>query len=148
MGFLDSALDFLKGLSEVAAPYIPQIPLPPTGPQSTDPTQAPAVEAGVVQVARRILPELAAGGAGALLGGYFGGGNGALVPRAGGVIIAGTTPGLYHTTAVGRRLPNRISFAQDESGRADFFVHAGNPTQWSRISFKKSKPRHHHHRPY
>ncbi len=95
-----------------------------------------------------------------ILGGFANllgvGGNGAVaVPgapgRSRGIQIGGACPGLYHSTPMGRRVPNKVTFMQDpESQRADFYVHAGDPTAWSRVTIKKrhrhGQPR--HHRPY
>ncbi len=68
--------------------------------------------------------------------------------RVGAMRIAGTCPGLFHTTPSGQRRANRVSLAADETGTMGFFVDAGRPTAWSKVSLKKSRPRHHHHRPY
>ncbi len=69
-----------------------------------------------------------------------------LAPSVGAMRIAGTAPGFFHNTPTGQRRPNRVTLAADETGRMAFFVDAGRPTAWSKVSLKKSRPRHHHHR--
>lgn len=56
----------------------------------------------------------------------------------------------HHSTPTGQRRPNKVSLIQDPvSGESAFFVHAGQPTAWSKVTIKK--PRrchgHHHHHP-
>ncbi len=64
-------------------------------------------------------------------------------PIPGGIAL-GRGQGLFHTTPAGFRLPNRITLVKDDdSNKLAFFVDAGVPDRWSKISYKKS--RHHHH---
>ncbi len=152
MGFLESFEGLLQTGADIARDLglIPGIPPPvgtipgPLGPPLGAPVSTQAGVAGTIG-------KVAIGAATALelseLFNMGGNGNGNGNGKAGGVVIAGNAPGFYHTTDSGKRYPNRISFAQDDSGRSDFFVYAGNPTAWSKVTLKKSRPRHHHHRP-
>jgi hypothetical protein len=64
-------------------------------------------------------------------------------PIPGGVAL-GQGQGMFHTTPSGYRMPNRITLVKDaDSNKLGFFVDAGTPKTWSKISFKKH--RHHHH---
>ncbi len=72
-------------------------------------------------------------------------GGGAVTPgvpggKVGSVFVDG---GLFHTTPTGQRRPNTASLMVDPiSGAPGFFLHAGNPSGWSKWSRKR--PRHHH----
>jgi len=100
----------------------------------------PVLQAGINPSALiKLAKDLLIGGIGGAAGvGLVGGMNGG---------ISGSAS-LYHTTPMGNRRPNRMSLQADpESGRMDFFVYAGIPTAWSKITLKKphrhGHPRHH-----
>ena len=77
----------------------------------------------------------AAGAAGVdLIQNFFGG-----APRARpscGVFMNGST---FHQTPSGKVVPNRVSALEDGEGGLAFFVHAGCPTAWSKVSLKKAR---------
>lgn len=81
--------------------------------------------------------------------------GGALIPGAGpifpqvsvrGIRIAGSAPGLFHTTPAGFRRPNRVTLVADPvSGNMAFMVDAGTPKTWSKVTIKSPHRHHHHH---
>ncbi len=94
--------------------------------------------------------ELIAAGVDAVTAFFGGNGNGNGLEAIGrrGIRLAGPSPGLYHSTRTGRRVPNNIALAQDpESERVDFFVFAGDPTHFKKIGKYPRARRHHHHPP-
>lgn len=158
VGFLDSLSDFIGVLGEAVPiaqqvgllppppPLIGTVPGPIAGPGQFG---VPDVEfVGVGGALARQLPGVVGGVLGGELVERFFGGGSAMEPTVGGIRVAGRCEGLFHTTPTGKRLPNRISLVTDPSGAAAFMVNAGRPLTWSKISLKKSRPRHHHHRPY
>jgi len=157
VGFLDDILTTIERSVPIARDLglIPQAQLPvivnaggfPSGPGQTgvpvvDFAGLPAIIPPLVRQIPGVLGGLAAG---ELLEGFFGGNGGA--SRVGGIMRAGRCDGVFHTTPTGKRLPNRVSLVEDGSGAMAFMVNAGRPLTWSKISLKKSSPRHHHHRP-
>ncbi len=101
---------------------------------------------------RESLPEIGPGPGAALLAD---GANGAVAKVRTSMYIAGTTPGLWHTTPQyqrfdprtgaarivgGNRRPNPISIAQDETGALQFFAPV-EPSGW-RMKYKSGPRRH------
>lgn len=80
-------------------------------------------------------PAAAAGAATALgLTLPFLGGNG------GGMIGRGIYRSTHHTTPSGRVVPSRVALIE-QGDRADFFVHAGLPKTWSKVTLKSRRCR-------
>lgn len=65
----------------------------------------------------------------------FGGGGRPSRPKCG-VFMNGST---FHETPSGRVVANRVSALEDGNGGLEFFVHAGCPTAWSKVSIKKPR---------
>ena len=113
------------------------------------PTSGPFTlqQAGFVQSLPQIIRNPAVQGAvGGLLGGLLGNelnepevinvAPGAIATRRGCGVAVGS---LHKITPSGRIAPNKVALMPDGAGGADFFVHAGCPTAWSKVSIKKRR---------
>lgn len=153
VGFLDDIITTVERLAPVAQ-QLGFLPPPDpiilnAGGRGPGQTGVPVIDfAGlpaIIPPLVRQLPGIVGGlAAGELFEGFFGNGG---PSRVGGIMRAGRCDGVFHTTPTGKRLPNRVSLVEDGSGAMAFMVNAGRPLTWSKISLKKSSPRHHHHRP-
>ena len=86
----------------------------------------------------RQLPSILGGAAGgAVAEQVFSGGapalSGARMP--GGIAINS----FFKMTPTGRMSPNRVVFAEDGQGRGAFFVNAGTPKTWSKVTLKSPR---------
>lgn len=105
-------------------------------------------QAGFAQSLPQILRNPAVQGTlGGILGGLLGEGigdigeaimvaPGAVATRRGCGVAIGA---LHKVTPSGRIAPNKVALMPDGNGGADFFVHAGCPTAWSKVSIKKRR---------